>query len=308
MKLGVSACLLGEKCRYDGKDKKDRFVIDKLSLYFQLIPLCPEIKAFSVPREPINLILKDKCLYVEGFISKKDLTQKLNFTSKEIINDIKKENICGFILKSKSPSCGVESTNLHDTNGVVLKNNQIGIFAKYLKKNFPLLPLIEEGVFEDKSQKESFLIQIFAYKDLTKFLAKKVNFANLVEFHSSYKYLIYAKSQKEYKNLGNIVANHKNLPLENILIDYKIAFIKTFFYTQNISNIYNVLLHVYGYFKKNITKKEKKDFLRVLEDFKSKKIGLNKALEPIRFYANKFDQTYILKQKLLNPYPEELLS
>lgn len=142
-------------------------------------------------------------------------------------------------------------------------------------------------------------------QDMLEFMGKDTTFKDLVYFHSTYKYLIYAKSQIYYKKLGNLVANSDKKPYQEVLDEYKILFLQAVSQKTNIKNTYNVLLHIYGYFKKQVSFGEKKEILQKLNEFKSSEISLNEALKILEFYARKFNQTYILNQKLLKFYKKD---
>ncbi len=142
----------------------------------------------------------------------------------------------------------------------------------------------------------------FVYLDILNFLEKKPSFKELVQFHTSYKYLIYTKSHKAYKHLGNIVANTKKKPIELILKDYENAFLEAISLKESISNIYNVLLHIFGYFKKLMSKEEKEEVLKLMEEYKEEKIPLSFVIKRINFYTNKYDVTYLKKQKFLKGF------
>lgn len=306
MKLGVSSCLLGEKCRYDGGHKKDKFLVDELGDYFEFIPFCPETEVFGTPREPIRLVLEDGNVQVKRVKGGVDVTKRLQEVSSSMAWGIQKDELCGFVLKSKSPTCGLERVKVYEPDGMPLESDGVGLFAKELQKRFPLLPIEEEGRLGDAWLKENFLMQIFAYKDLFDFLAKNPSFDDLVKFHTSYKYLIYSKSHIFYKKLGKIVANHEKKELEAVLKEYKGQFLEAISQKGTIANTYNVLVHIYGYFKNLIDKEEKKELLQTLEEFKSGTIPLIAVIKVLQLYATRFNEGYILNQKFLSPYPKEL--
>ena len=168
------------------------------------------------------------------------------------------------------------------------------------------MPVEEEGRLSDPWLRESFLMQIFAYQDLHNFLKSTPSFNDLVIFHTSYKYLIYSKAQKSYTTLGRIVANKDKKQLDEILLEYKEEFLKAISLKGNVNKTYNVLLHMFGYFKKLITKEEKEDILQALQEFKDKIIPLIAVMKIINLYVKRFDVQYLKVQKFLNPYPKEL--
>lgn len=306
MKIGVSSCLLGNMCRYDGAHAKDQFIVKTLQKYFEFVPYCPEKIIFSTPREAIRLVEIDNKINVITSNTKKDVTKELEDISIKCAKQIQDDELCGFILKSKSPTCGMERVKVYQETNTPSEKKGVGLFAKQIQERYPLLPLEEEGRLNDAWLRENFLMQIFAYKHIFEFLKTSPSFKDLVQFHTSYKYLIYAKSHAAYKKLGNIVANHDKKELEIVLEEYKLAFLESLSLKGSISNTYNVLLHIYGYFKKLISKDEKDEILESIDDFKEEIIPLIAVIKLLKLYAKRFDIQYLITQKFLNPYPKEL--
>jgi len=306
MKIGVSSCLLGNQCRYDGAGSRDSFVVDVLEKYFEIVPYCPEEMIFGTPRESIRLVDVDGEVRVISNKLQKDVTEKLSDISKTLAEKVFEDNLCGFIFKAKSPSCGIERVKLYQNNSNMCEKKAIGLFAKEVIDSQPFLPIEEDGRLNDAWLKENFLMQVFAYKDLDNFLKNEPTFKKLVEFHTDYKYLIYAKSQKFYKALGAIVANHDKKKLDEVIIDYKKSFLEAILEKGNINKTYNVLLHIVGYFKKLITKEEKQHILEACDEFKAGIIPLIAVTKILNLYVARFEQNYLKTQKFLNPYPKEL--
>ena len=307
MKIGISSCLLGTMCRYDGGHSKDKFILDEIGKYFEFIPFCPEKMIFTTPREAIRLVKIDGDIKVKTSNTNVDVTTQVKNISKELVNQIQESELCGFIFKSKSPTCGMERVKIYPNEKKGQSENVgVGLFAKEVKEKYPLLPTEEEGRLGDAWLRENFLMQIFAYKDIFNFLKNEPSFKKLIDFHTSYKYLIYSKSHVSYKKLGNIVANHDKLSLQKTLEDYKICFLETIYEKGTISNTYNVLLHIFGYFKKLISKDEKDHILESFEEFRKEIIPLIAVIKILNLYVKKFDIEYLQTQKFLNPYPKEL--
>jgi len=306
MKLGISSCLLGTMCRFDGGHSRDRFITDMLSDYFEFVPYCPEKMIFTTPREAIRLVKNDDEIRVKTSNGNVDVTQKVEDISKQLANEIQNDDLCGFILKSKSPTCGMERVKIYPSDKGMSEKVGVGVFAKEIKEKYPLLPIEEEGRLGDAWLRENFLMQIFSYKNIFEFLKINPSIKELVEFHTSYKYIIYAKSHQAYKELGNIVANHEKKDTKTILEDYKHAFLNAISLKGSISNTYNVLLHLYGYFKKDINKDEKTEILETFEEFKSGLIPLIAVIKILNLYIKRFDIEYLKAQRFLNPYPKEL--
>jgi uncharacterized protein YbgA (DUF1722 family)/uncharacterized protein YbbK (DUF523 family) len=308
MKLGVSACLIGTQCRYDGVGASDKFIVDVLQKYFETSAYCPETIIWGSPREAIRQTLSEdgKLKIVTSTKTPKDVTEELENVSIECANRIENDDLCGFILKSSSPTCGMERVKVYKPFNAPSVKNGVGVFAKQIKEKYPYLPVEEEGRLIDPWLRENFLMQIFAYQHFHEFIKSNPSFNDIVIFHTSYKYLIYSKAQKSYNALGKIVANHDKKQLPEILEEYKEEFLKAISLKGSVSKTYNVLLHMFGYFKKLITKEEKEIILSTLEEYKQKIIPLIAVMKIINLYVNRFDVQYLKVQKFLNPYPSEL--
>ena len=308
MKLGVSACLLGTPCRYDGVGASDKFVVSILQKYFDTVAYCPETIIWGSPREAIRQVLSEEgeLKIMTSTKNPKEVTSELENISKECANKIQNDDLCGFILKSSSPTCGLERVKVYKPFNAPSVKNGIGDFAKQIKEKYPYLPVEEEGRLIDPWLREIFLMQIFAYQDLHNFLKSIPTFNDLVIFHTSYKYLIYSKAQKSYTTLGRIVANKEKKQIDEILVEYKEEFLKAISLKGNVNKTYNVLLHMFGYFKKLITKEEKEEILEALNEYKERIIPLIAVMKIINLYVKRFDVQYLKVQKFLNPYPKEL--
>ncbi len=306
MRLGISACLLGTMCRYDGSDNKDGFIINTLGKYFDYEPYCPEAEVFGTPRPTIRLVEVNNETRVHTSFESKDLTDELDESCEKNANRIQNDMLCGFVLKSNSPTCGMERVKVYKDTNAPSEKKGTGRFAAKIKEKYPFLPLEEEGRLKDPWLRENFLMQIFAYKHIHEFVLGKPNFKDLIEFHTQYKYLIYAKSHIFYKKLGSIVANSEKKGLDTVLEEYKWAFLEAINEKGNIKKTYNVLLHIFGYFKKLITSSEKQEILEFIEDYKNKLIPLVAVINILNLYTKRFEHSYLLGQKFLNPYPKEL--
>jgi uncharacterized protein YbgA (DUF1722 family)/uncharacterized protein YbbK (DUF523 family) len=307
MKMGISSCLLGDRCRYDGSGIKETFIVDELTHYFDFVSFCPEAPLFGTPRDALRLVEKDGTIRVQKSTHGNDVTNQLQHQSQTLAKQAQEEALCGFILKSKSPSCGLERVKVYqsDKNAPAQKKG-IGIFAQELKKVYPFLPIEEEGRLNDPWLKENFLMQVFAYSDLQNFLATQPTHHHLVTFHTTYKYLLMAKSDVAYKTLGAIVANHQHHPLAAVLSEYKNIFLKAISEKGTLNKTYNVLLHIVGYFKKSISQAENVHLHTACLEFKKGVIPLVAVTKLINLYVLRFDQNYLKQQKFLTPYPSEL--
>ncbi|MDY0326949.1 MAG: DUF523 and DUF1722 domain-containing protein [Arcobacteraceae bacterium] len=307
MKLAISACLNGENCTFSASNNNDDFVKKALSKYFEFYNFCPELPILGAPRETLRLINIEGNIRAISNKTSRDFTDQLQDESFKIIEDIKSDPlIYGIILKSKSPTCGMERVKVYTPDGMPDFKTDVGILAKELQKSFPLLPIEENNRLIDPWLRENFMMQVFAYADYEQFKTSTPSMAKLVEFHTTYKYLIMSKSVVAYKSLGNIVANRDKKKLQEVLDSYEIEF-KTILKTKSsIKKTINVLQHCYGYLKDDISQDEKDSFFENIESFKDLVVPLIVPIMLLNMFAKKHKCEYLLKQKFLSPYPKDL--
>lgn len=166
--------------------------------------------------------------------------------------------------------------------------------------------LSEHRRYNGTHAKENFLMQVYAYADMQAFLKEDIGFKELILFHTRYKYFIYAKSHKAYKNLGSIVANHDKKAFDEVLELYKVGFYQAIAQESTRANNYNIMQHIYGYFKDKISADEKLELLRAMDAFKSGVLPMTVIIKMLCFYSEKFNIGYLKKQVYLKIYPEEL--
>lgn len=302
--IGVSACLFDIKCRYNGVAAKDDFIIQNLQKHINIKPYCPE--AFlGTPREPIRLLGEKDAVRVITVDSKKDVTYELVNNSQELATTAHNDDLSGFIFKSKSPSCGMERVKIYH-NDTRCEKKGVGVFAREIQKIYPYLPIEEEGRLSDDWLKENFISSVFAYHQITQFLASSPSISDLIVFHSQYKYFLYAKHPELYKKMGVIVANDLRRNINEVLFDYKKLFMQIINHKNTINNTYNVLMHIFGYFKKHLDAKEKQELLKIMQDFKDSIVPLITVIKIMQLYVAKFEIDYLKEQVFFRPYPDEL--
>ncbi len=305
MNIAVSACLLGEKVRFDGGHKRDDFIIKHLSKYSSFTPFCPEAIAFGTPRPSIRLINQNGNYSVFTNKDAHDVTQPLLESSYEELHKISKEKLSGIIFKSRSPSCGMGSAKAYLENGFSDSKTD-GVFVTLCREKFPLLPMEEEGRLLDDWLRENFIMQLFAYDSMELLKENSPTMAILVDFHTKNKFLLQAKDEKLYRVLGNIVGNHENLPFTEIFATYEYNFKVAIAKKSSIKKNRNVLEHMAGFFKNELSKLEKSILHEQIDEYAQKLVPIIVPLSTIKLYAQKYEVTYLLNQKFLEPYPKEL--
>ena len=305
IRIGVSSCLLGNKVRYDGGHKHDRYITETLGNYFEFIPVCPEVECgLPIPREAMRLIGDPESPRLVTNKTGVDFTDQMNEWAKQRVNQLAGEDLCGFIFKSKSPSSGMERVKVYDGNNIP-HTIGVGLFARIFKNQFPFLPVEEEGRLNDMALRENFIESVFVYRrwldTINKFTAD-----NLVIFHTEHKLLLRAHSEKHYRDLGRIVAQAGKLGTENLLTSYEENMVAAMKLQPTVKKHVNVLMHIMGYFKNVLSGDEKQELLEVIERFRNHYVPLIVPLTLINHYVRKYDEPYLRNQFYLNPHPMEL--
>jgi uncharacterized protein YbgA (DUF1722 family)/uncharacterized protein YbbK (DUF523 family) len=306
MKIAVSGCLLGEEIRFNGGHSHDRFVTQSLGKYVEFVSFCPEHLAFGTPRPTIRLVEDENDgYYVQSSVGNSDVTEQLILTNNIELKKIQDDTIRGIIFKSKSPSCGFGSAMVYRTNGYSKEKND-GLFVKMCKEHFPLLPMEEEARLNDPWLRENFIMQLFAYDDFENFKASDPAMKDLVAFHQSYKFMLQAKNEMMYRELGQIAANHERLKFEEVLRQYEILFKTAIAQKSSIGKNRNVLEHMAGFVKDKITPIEKEMLHEQIREYADKIVPLIAPLSRLHMFAKSYNVEYLLDQKFLHPYPKEL--
>src|SRR4029453_16415280 len=162
-RLGISACLLGEKVRYDGGDKKDHFLIRTFGDHIDWVPVCPEVKiGMGIPREAVRLVGDRVKLRMIAERAGKDWTPEFNAFAAKRAEALTKLDLAGYIFKKNSPSCGIERVRVYSAKGVPTRQGR-GLFAATVIMELALLPVEEEGRLNDRGLRENCVERVFAY-------------------------------------------------------------------------------------------------------------------------------------------------
>jgi uncharacterized protein YbgA (DUF1722 family)/uncharacterized protein YbbK (DUF523 family) len=306
IKLGISSCLLGNPVRYDGGHKLDRFLRDTLGQYVDYVPVCPEAECgMGIPREAMRLEGNKDAPRLVTRGTKHDKTDMLVRWAKKRVADLAAENLCGFIFKSDSPSSGMERVKVYDDRGMPAKTG-VGIFARIFMERFPLLPVEEEGRLHDTDLRENFIERIFTLKRWRDTRNMKTNRGALVDFHTRHKLLLLSHSTKLYQEMGKLVASQKSQDVQNLLLQYETLLIEALKLKATPKKNVNVLQHMMGYFKKQLSAAEKTELLGIINNYQKGFLPLIVPVTLISHYVRKYDQPYLREQIYLNPHPLEL--
>ncbi len=306
IKLGISPCLLGEKVRYDGGHKLDRFLTDTLGQYVEYVPVCPEVECgLPVPRESMYLEGDPDSPHLVTTRTKQDMTDRMVQWARKRVKKLEKEDLCGFIFKSNSPSSGMEWVVVYNEKGVPVKKG-VGIFARIFIDHFPLLPVEDEGRLHDPELRENFIERIFTLKRWREVLEKKESRGGVVDFHTKHKLLILSHSPKHYQMMGKLVPQAKHLSLKELYQRYQTILMEALQLKTTSKKNANVLMHMMGYFREQLSSDGKQELLEVIENYRQEVIPLIVPITLVNHYVRKYDQPYLKQQVYLNPHPLEL--
>jgi uncharacterized protein YbbK (DUF523 family) len=204
VRLGISACLTGSKVRYDGGHKHDRYLTDTLGRYVEFVPVCPEVECgLPVPREAMRLVGTPEAPRLVTTRTGKDLTPLMREWAAKRVEELSRENLSGFIFKSKSPSSGMSGVPVYTESGMPV-NLGTGLFARAFMEANPLVPVEDEGRLHDVKLRENFIARVFAHARWRGFLENPSSGA-LVELHTRHKLLLLSHSAEIYREPGRLL-------------------------------------------------------------------------------------------------------
>ena len=307
-RLGISQCLLGETVRYDGGHKRDYFLTDVLAPFVEWVPVCPEVEAgLGTPREAMHLVGAPQAPRLLTIRSNIDHTHVLRTFSQKRIEELRHQELDGYIFKKASPSCGLHRVKVYTEKGQPSKQG-IGIFSGMFQNNFPLLPVEEEGRLNDASLRENFIERIFCYRRWRSLVKQgRLHRGAIVQFHAIHKYLLLTHSRSHYQDLGRLVAKAGDYKPRELAQRYGVLFMEALKVKATVKKHVNVLEHLAGYLKKNLNAIERAELKETITDYHQKLIPLSVPLTLIKHYVRIFEIPYLSEQIYLNPHPKELM-
>lgn len=305
-KVVVSRCLEFDHCRYNG-DMISSPIVANLMEYVDFLPVCPEVElGLGIPRDPVRIILENGEQRLVQSATGRDVTEIMEAFCTDFLNST--GDIDGFILKYRSPSCGIKDVKVYPN--AALKSGAIGktsgLFGGAVLKKFPCLAIEDEGRLRNARIKEHFMTKLFILAAFRK-VKSEGHMRDLIAFHTDNKYLLMAYNQAEFRKLGNIVANKEKETFQELVLEYERHLFSALYrpprYTSNI----NVLMHAFGYFSENLSTQEKSLFFDLIQKYRDGKTSLCPAINTIRAWAVRFEDQYLMNQTFFEPFPEGLL-
>jgi len=311
IRIGISDCLLGSRVRFDGQHKRDPFLADELAPLVEWVPVCPEVEVgMGVPREPVRLVAgrPGDGPRMLGLSSQADWTSRMNRFSAARVRALAQEDLSGFVLKSKSPSCGMARVKVYPDAEArsPAPAPGVGLFAAALAAAFPNLPTEEEGRLHDARLRENFVERVFAYARLRALWKDRWTLGRLVDFHAAHKMALLAHSTDGYRALGRLVARGKSLARAELRERYEQGFMATLARLATPGRHANVLMHLAGHLKNQLDAADKQELLGLIEEQRHGRLPLIVPLTLLAHHARRYRATYLLGQTYLSPRIEEL--
>ncbi len=306
IRVGISACLMGEEVRFDGGHKHDSYVTGTLGRYFEFVPFCPEVAVgLGTPRPPIRLVHHEGGVRARGVKDPTiDPTEDLIAYGRSVAEQA--AGFAGFILKRASPSCGMERVKVYRENGHPTHDGS-GLFAAALMAELPLLPVEEEGRLGDPVLRENFIERVFLFNRWQRVVAEGLTPKALVRFHTAHKLMLMAHSQEAYRELGRLVAAAGSRPLDELADQYISSLMVAFRKKVSRGQHLNVLLHLMGYLKDHLDPGDKAELLDAFETYRAGRLPLIVPITLLRHHFRRHPDPYVESQFYLMPHPDELM-
>ena len=308
VRLGISACLLGEQVRFDGGHKRHPFLVETLGPYVDWVPVCPEMESgLGAPRESMRLVQADRTLRLVTNKTAVDHTALMRGYARRRVTELGDEALCGFVLKKDSPTCGLERVKVYGGSGGVPVKSGRGLFAAALTDRFPTLPVEEEGRLNDPRLRENFIERIFAYKRLKSLFVPRWSIGDVVRFHTAHKLTLMAHKPEAYQRLGRLVASGKSMVRREFEHRYASEFMTALGTIATARRQVNVLQHMLGYFKTTLDPESRAELLEVIREYGAGYVPLVVPLTLFSHHIRRCEVTYLAQQVYLRPHPVELM-
>lgn len=298
-KIVVSECLYGTKCRYDGQGYNDK-VIQSLKDYVDIQTVCPELAiGLLIPREPIRIEMnKENEEYrLIDYNSKNDYTNQMTEFSEEFINGL--DDIDGFILKSRSPTCGLKDAKVYyRENKCSIRSNENGFFSQKIIDKYDYLPIENEGRLKNYNIRDNFFTRIFFINNLK-------NNKNIIEFHKNNLLLLKSYDEESTNEVSDILNENR---MEDQVHQYKEKVLNIVSNQRKKENKLSIIIKVFEKYKNMLNEEEINMFNGLIESYENQRIPFSTLEVVIKMYATRFKDKDILNQTFFYPYPENLIN
>ena len=308
IKILVSACLLGEKVRYDGGHKRDLFLNETLAPFVEWVRVCPEVDCgLPVPREAMRLVGDPRHPRLITNKTGIDHTERMERWAAARLEELSGLDLCGYICKKDSPSSGMERVKVYGGGGGAPARTGAGVFTRMFMERFPRIPVEEDGRLADPVLREMFVERVFCHRRFRALLARPLSRGSLVDFHTDHKLLLLSHDRGHYEEMGRLVGAAKTLPIGTLHAKYEEIFMAALSHKATPKKCADVLSHMMGYLRKMLSSTEKQEMIEVITQYRLRLVPLVVPVTLIRHYVRKYDVPYLARQVFLYPHPVELM-
>jgi uncharacterized protein YbgA (DUF1722 family)/uncharacterized protein YbbK (DUF523 family) len=307
IRMGVSSCLLGNEVRFDGGHKRDRFVTDLLGRFVEWVPVCPEVEVgMDTPRPALRLVGDGDGVRMVEIKSGRDHTEAMEKFSARRVRALRGLDLCGYILKKDSPSCGMTRVKVYGEKRMPTRQGK-GLYASALMEVYPNLPVEDEGRLNDAKLRENFIERVFAYRRLSSLFRGRWTRGQVVAFHTTHKLQLMAHSTVAYRELGRLVATLKQTPRAVFREQYERGFMEALAHIASRGRNANVLQHAAGHMKKKLDSASRGELAELIHDYRKGLVPLVVPLTLVGHHVRCHDVDYLKGQVFLEPHPKELM-
>ncbi len=307
IRIGVSACLLGKKVRFDAQDEKHPFISEVMAKHVKLVPICPEVElGMGIPRERARLEGSVDSPGMVGIETGHEWTGRMIAYAHKRVRRRNLADICGYVLKTKSPSCGRVHVKLYDTSGRA-RRAATGLFAAALISHNPLLPVDDERAFDEATKRDSFIVRLFAYRRLRDVLEGRQSRAGLRAFHVAHTSQLQSHSPKHYRMLDELVTSSGAVSARELCDRYAVLFMEALRFKSTVAKSTTVLRRLVRLLRGCLSATETSDIGAAIDAYRTGHAPLLKPLTLIRQSADKYEVAWVSQQVYLNPDPTELI-
>ncbi|MEI8138614.1 MAG: DUF523 and DUF1722 domain-containing protein [bacterium] len=306
IRIGVSACLLGQPVRYDGQHKHDHFITDTLGQYFEFVGVCPEVECgLTVPRESMRLVGNPANPRLMTTRTEIDHTERMLKWAARRVTELEQEGLYGYIFKSRSPSSGMENVKVYTDKGMV-GGKSAGLFAKAFMDHFPTLPCEDEGRLNDPDLRENFIERVFTLWRFRKAVSTAPTLAALMTFHARNKLLIQAHHESLMREMGRELATLKPAQARAHSPIYEAKLMRALKILATVPKHTNILQHMAGYLRGKADDADRKELADIITQYHKGLLPLIVPVTMLRHYVFKHGIEYLKEQYYLDPHPLEL--
>jgi uncharacterized protein YbbK (DUF523 family)/uncharacterized protein YbgA (DUF1722 family) len=307
VRIGISACLLGDEVRYDGGHKLDVFLADVLGPHVEWVRVCPEVElGMGTPREPVRLVRTSRQLHMITVRTGVDYTASMNAWARERLDALARERLSGYVLKKDSPSCGPDGVKVFGSTGAARRTGR-GLFAEALIRRFPNLPVADEGRLADPALRENFMERVFAHARLRSMFDGPWTVDTLAAFHAAHELALLAHSPSAGARLRRLIATDR-MPAAVLRERYERLFTQAFSVVPNPRRHACVLERLAASLARVVGQDASRELKARIAAYRRGKLPLSVPLTLIRAHVRRGGLDELEGQTYLQLHPSELFT